>query len=329
MIPWRQIQKENFNQWKPLVDFLELDEENAREVLQRSRFPLNLPRRLAEKIEKNNLEDPILKQFVPLREELAITAGFCSQPVKDTTFQKTPKLLQKYAGRALLVCTSSCAMHCRYCFRQNYPYETEQKLFKEELEAIEQDCTLEEIILSGGDPLSLSDRVLQELLQGLTAITHVQRIRFHTRFPIGIPERIDDSFLNILAAVKAQLIFVIHVNHARELDEDVTASLKKLQKLGIPVLNCPVLLKGVNDNVLTLKTLLETLINCGVLPYYLHQLDRVQGAAHFEVEEEVGLTLLEELRTCLPGYAIPQYVREIAGEPSKTVIEWVKSEARP
>jgi EF-P beta-lysylation protein EpmB len=320
MIPWRQIQKDNFSQWKPLVDFLELDEENAREVLQRSAFPLNLPRRLAEKIEKNNLDDPILRQFVPLRDEMATSVGFCSDPVGDGTFQKTSKLLQKYTGRALLVCTSACAMHCRYCFRQNYPYATEQKLFVDELEAIAQECTLEEIILSGGDPLSLSDRVLEELLQNLTSINHVQRIRFHTRFPIGIPERIDDSLLNILAKVKAQIVFVIHVNHARELDEDVVASLKRLQRLGIPILNQAVLLKGVNDNLLTLKSLLETLINNGVMPYYLHQLDRVQGAAHFEVDENHGLYLLEELRKSLPGYAIPQYVREIAGEPSKSAV---------
>ncbi len=319
-ISWRQIQKNNFSQWKPLVDFLRLDEENARAVLQKSHFPLNLPRRLAEKIEKNNLEDPILRQFVPLAEELAAAAGFCADPVGDSSSQKTSKLLQKYIGRALLICTSSCAMHCRYCFRQNFPYNTEHKLFEKELESIAQDCTLEEIILSGGDPLSLSDQVLEKLLQDLSSITHVQRIRFHTRFPIGIPERIDDSFLKILASIKTQLIFVIHVNHARELDEDVISSLKTIQQLGIPILNQAVLLKGVNDNLLTLKTLFESLINSGILPYYLHQLDRVQGAAHFEVDEEVGLSLLEELRTCLPGYAIPQYVREIAGEPSKSII---------
>ncbi|MBP7074235.1 MAG: KamA family radical SAM protein [Rhabdochlamydiaceae bacterium] len=321
MIPWRQIQKENFNKWKPLVDFLELDEENAREVLQKSSFPLNLPRRLAEKIDKNNLNDPILRQFVPLKDELIPSEGFCSDPVGDAPSQKTTKLLHKYTGRALLLCTSCCAMHCRFCFRQKFPYDTEQKLFNEELEAIAQDCTLEEIILSGGDPLSLSDRALEELLQALSGINHVQRIRFHTRFPIGIPERIDDSLLRLLAGIKTQIIFIIHVNHPRELDEDVTASLKKIQRLGIPVLNQAVLLKGVNDNLLTLKTLFEGLINHGILPYYLHQLDRVQGTAHFEVEEETGLSLIEELRTCLPGYAIPGYVREIAGEPSKTPVK--------
>lgn len=320
MILWRQIQKENFNQWKPLVDFLELDEENAREVLQRSAFPLNLPRRLAEKIEKNDLDDPILRQFVPLRDELATSTGFCGDPVGDGLSQKTGKLLHKYVGRALLLCSSSCAMHCRFCFRQKFPYETQQKLFDAELEAIKQDCTLEEIILSGGDPLSLSDQVLGGLLNDLSSITHVQRIRFHTRFPIGIPERIDESFLNILASTKAQIVFIVHVNHPRELDEEVIARLKKIQQLGIPVLNQAVLLKAVNDNLLTLKTLFETLINSGIMPYYLHQLDQVQGSAHFKVEEDIGLSLLEQLRSCLPGYAIPQYVREIAGEPSKTVI---------
>ncbi len=320
MIPWRQIQRENFNQWKPLVDFLELDAENAREVLQKCDFPLNLPRRLAEKIEKNNLDDPILRQFVPLRDEMVVQNDFCSDPVGDGPAQKTGKLLQKYVGRALLLCSSSCAMHCRFCFRQKFPYETEQKLFVPELDAIAQDCTMEEIILSGGDPLSLSDQVLGDLLQDLSSITHVQRIRFHTRFPIGIPERIDTSFLDILARTKTQIIFTVHVNHPRELDEEVIEGLKKVQKLGIPVLNSAVLLKGVNDNLLTLKTLLETLINVGIIPYYLNQLDQVQGSAHFKVEEETGLQLIEQLRTCLPGYAIPRYIREIAGQPSKTLI---------
>lgn len=321
MIAWRQIQKGNFTQWNKLAQFLELDEENVRALLPSSHFPLNLPRRLAEKIEKNNLDDPILRQFVPLRQELESAPHFEADPVSDCSFQKTDKLLQKYAGRALLLCTSSCAMHCRYCFRQNYPYSAEPKLFEQELRSIAEDCTLEEIILSGGDPLSLSDQTLKTLLDDLCAIRHVKRIRFHTRFPIGIPERIEDAFLQILASVRAQIVFVIHVNHPRELDDDVILSLKKISRLGIPILNQAVLLKGVNDNLQTLKKLFESLINIGVIPYYLHQLDRVQGAAHFEVSEEVGLALIEELRASLPGYAIPQYVREVAGARFKTAIE--------
>jgi len=289
IIRWRQIQRENFNQWKALVEFLKLNEQNQQRILTHPNFPLNLPRRLAEKIEKNNVEDPIFRQFIPLQEELQVSAGFCTDPVGDGPSQKASKLLHKYPGRALLLCTSSCAMHCRYCFRQNFPYAKGQALFTRELELIEKDKTLKEIILSGGDPLSLSDATLKGLLESLSSMEHIKRIRFHTRFPVGIPERIDESFLQILESIKKQIIFITHINHSRELDEDVLASLKKLQKLGIPVLNQAVLLKGVNDNLTTLKTLFETLVDSGILPYYLHQLDRVQGAAHFEVEEAVGL----------------------------------------
>ncbi len=300
-----------------LVEYLQLDEEHQKHVLPHARFPLNLPCRLAEKIQKNCLDDPIFRQFVPLQEERVVSAGFCHDPVGDTATQKTGKLLHRYEGRALLLCTSSCAMHCRFCFRQHFPYETRQKLFESELKEIREEHSLEEIILSGGDPLSLSDSALGDLLEALSAIPHVRRIRFHTRFPIGIPERIDDSFLKMLALVKKQVIVVIHVNHPRELDTEVVASLKKIQRLGIPVLNQAVLLQGVNDNLSTLKMLFETLIDHGILPYYLHQLDRIQGGAHFEVSEKVGIDLINQLRNCLPGYAIPRYVRATPGEPSK------------
>lgn len=321
MILWRQIQKENFTNWERLAMFLEMDQENRLQVLPLSQFPLNVPRRLAEKMEKNNLDDPIFRQFVPLQAEDRKVAGFCIDPVGDGNARKTSKLLHKYEGRALIVCTSSCAMHCRFCFRQNFPYETQKKMFEDELQAIAQDSSLEEIILSGGDPLSLSDLTLEDLLCDLSSIAHVKKIRFHTRFPIGIPERIDDSFLRVLSSAQGQVIFIIHVNHPKELDKAVLASLKNIQKLGIPVLNQAVLLQGINDDFLTLKSLFQTLTNHGILPYYLHQLDRVQGIAHFEVDEEVGMTLIEQLRTCLPGYAIPQYVREIAGMPSKSLVE--------
>lgn len=320
MILWRQIQKENFTRWDALALFLEMDEENCRQVLSHARFPLNVPRRLAEKMDKNNLSDPLFRQFVPLQDENQIVAGFCLDAVGDANAQKTPKLLHKYQGRALIVCTSSCAMHCRFCFRQNFPYEVQRKLFDDELQAITQDSSLEEIILSGGDPLSLSDLTLEDLICDLSSIPHVKKIRFHTRFPIGIPERIDDSFLRVLEMSRPQVVFIIHVNHPRELDQDILTRLKTIQKLGIPVLNQAVLLRGINDDFLTLKSLFQTLTQHGILPYYLHQLDRVQGVAHFEVDEEKGLSLIEELRASLPGYAVPQYVREIAGMPSKTVI---------
>jgi KamA family protein len=176
------------------------------------------------------------------------------------------------------------------------------------------------VILSGGDPLSLSNEFLKELLNAIGKIPHIERIRFHTRFPIGIPERIDEEFLNLIGSLNQQVWFVVHINHARELDEDILARLKQLQKLGCSVLSQSVLLQNVNDTVESLKELFETLVNQGIFPYYLHQLDRVQGAAHFEVSEEKGKWLIEELTKQLPGYAIPKYVREIEGEPSKTLL---------
>ena len=175
-------------------------------------------------------------------------------------------------------------------------------------------------MLSGGDPLSLTNERLADLINRLSVIPHVQRLRFHTRFPIGIPERIDDGLLNILAVTRLQVYFVIHCNHANELDADIFEALKKVQRLGIPVLSQTVLLKGVNDQVSILKDLFETLSNNGIIPYYLHQLDRVRGAAHFEVDEAIGRQLIAGLSKLLPGYAIPKYVREIPGEPSKTIL---------
>jgi EF-P beta-lysylation protein EpmB len=273
-------------------------------------------------VEKGNWSDPILRQFLPTQEELKADPLFVLDPVADGPSRKGPKLLQKYHGRALLVCTSACAMHCRYCFRQHFDYETQGKLFQEEIAAIAGDPSLTEVLLSGGDPLSLSDAQLGHILEELDKIPHVNRIRFHTRFPIGIPERIDSSFLSLLEKSSKQIIFIIHCNHAKEFDEETWASLKKVQRLGIPVFSQSVLLRGVNDSVEVLKELCESLVDKGIIPYYLHQLDRVQGAAHFEVPEEEGKKLMRQLEALLPGYAIPKYVREIPNKPSKSPITY-------
>lgn len=317
---WRKIQRTNFTSLDELSSYLELDKNARQFLLKNPAFILNLPRRLASKIQKNCLNDPILRQFVPLMEEEKRTLGFVSDPVGDSLAQCSPKLLHKYEGRALLVSTSACAMHCRYCFRKNYPYETQNKTYDKELELLRQDSSIEEIILSGGDPLSLSNESLRGLLTQLQNIPHIKRVRFHTRFPIGIPERIDEDFLNCLKDFSFQYWFVVHVNHPLELDEDVLGALEKIQKLGIPVLNQAVLLKGVNDSKEVLEALFRKLANHGILAYYLHQLDKVQGSAHFEVEESEGLELIRYLETRLPGYAVPKYVREIQGEASKTPI---------
>lgn len=318
---WREVQRKNFTNLNKLIDFLELDPSNRRFLEAAPKFPLNLPLRLAEKIEKNNLEDPILLQFVPLIDPMRVgieEKNTVLDPTSDLSFQKSEHLLQKYAMRALILTTSACAMHCRYCFRQNFPYSTIKNSFQEELQLIKQDSSLKEIILSGGDPLSLSNQSLSELIENLDEIPHLRRLRFHSRFPIGIPERIDEGLLAILNKTRLQVIFVTHVNHARELDEEVLSALKMIQKLGVLVLNSSVLLKGVNDRVSILEELSNLLSDHGILPYYLHALDPVRGSSQFDVPIDIGKKLINELQECLSGYSVPKFVKEIPFEKSKT-----------
>ncbi len=317
---WRQILRQNFVDIGKLADFLELTPQQREQLVARSRFALNLPRRLASKIAKGTLDDPILKQFIPTSAENVSAAGFLNDPVGDSPCRKANKLLHKYQGRMLLVATSACAMHCRYCFRQHFDYEVVDKTFENELQLIASDPTINEVILSGGDPLSLDDRHLESLLRQIASIPHVRKVRFHTRYPVGIPERLDAAFRAMLSSIPLQFWFVIHANHPRELDSEVLAALKSIQCLGIPVLNQWVLLRGVNDDIDVLTELCQLIIDHGILPYYLHQLDRVQGAAHFEVSEERGQALVEALASRLPGYAVPRYVKEIPGMSSKTLI---------
>ncbi len=320
MKPWVEVLRNNFRSWHDLADFLELSEENRAHILKTSNFPLNLPKRLAEKIAKNTLSDPILRQFLPLIEEEISVPNFSNDPIAELGYRKGNKLIHKYVGRALMVASGACAMHCRYCFRRHFPYETDIKGHEQEIEEVRNDPTIEEIILSGGDPLSLSNRSLKNLIEQLSSIPHIQRIRFHTRFPIGIPERIDEEFLEILGSCKRQIFFVIHCNHANELDEDIFKALKAVQMLGIPVLDQSVLLKGVNDSTETLKDLFSKLVERGIIPYYMHQLDRVEGAAHFEVAQDTAIALFNDLQALLPGYAVPRLVQDIPHRSSKTAL---------
>lgn len=310
MISWRQIQKENIRSLKVLAQILEVD----LPFTSTPQFPLNIPKRLVDKMEKGNPKDPLLLQFLPRGEELTPPPGFVEDPVGDCTVQKTPRLLQKYKGQALLVTTGTCVMNCRFCFRQNYPYTSEGD-FSEELQLIRNDPSLHEVILSGGDPLSLSDKTLTPLLQSLDAIPHIKLIRFHTRFPIGIPERITQEFISLLSSLRAQPITVLHTNHPHEIDDTLFAYLKNLPGL---LLSQTVLLKEVNDSFATLKELFLELASHGVIPYYLHQLDPVKQAHHFEVPIEKGKELIDVLRKELPGYAVPTYVQERPSFPYKS-----------
>lgn len=316
---WKSVLKKNFRYVKDLADFLEISPEDRKNLLERPHFAIQVPLRLAQKMKKGTLNDPLTRQFLPLKEEEIEASDFVDHPVCDSSFQEEGKLLKKYEGRVLLLTTGACAMHCRYCFRQNYPYEKE-KTFDQEIQRIQADSSIQEVLLSGGDPLSLPDYQLEKILTALSAISHVKRIRFHTRFLVGIPERISSSFLQILSRLSQIIYIVIHTNHPLEIDEEVIRALQDLRKHGCILLNQSVLLKGVNDDCNTLKTLSEKLIDHGVLPYYLHQLDQVRGATHFFVPEEKGRELIKQLQAQLPGYAVPKYVREIPGNPSKTIL---------
>lgn len=316
---WRAILRNNFTSVEKLADFLELTEEDREKLLQQRHFPLNVSMRLAEKIHKGTLEDPILRQFVPLRDEAKDSLGFHTDPVEESHSRKSKKLIHKYHGRVLLITTSACPVHCRFCFRKHFDYE-KGRLFEEEMEYIRRDSSIHEVILSGGDPLSLSNERLESLIHQLEAIPHVTKIRFHSRFPVAIPERIDEEFLSIIGSCSRQVWFVLHCNHPVELGEDLFERMDRLRKVGAVLLSQSVLLRGVNDQVGVLKELFETLSDRGIVPYYLHQLDRVKGASHFEVSIEEGKQLMRQLSELLPGYALPRYVQEIAGKLGKTII---------
>ena len=286
-------------------------------------FPLFAPLPYVNRITPGDPFDPLLRQILPVEEEFESVPGFHPDPVAEGDAQLAPGLLKKYQGRALLVTTGVCAIHCRYCFRRHYPYAQQPHSLDQwapALQAIADDTSLEEIILSGGDPLTLVDSQLAELTRRLGKIKHIQRIRIHTRLPIMIPQRVNDELLSWLTATRLTPVFVIHCNHPAEIDEQVAASLQRITAAGIPLLNQAVLLRGVNDNEETMVALMKKLVQLRAMPYYLHQLDRVQGAHHFEVPVERGLSLMRHLSAVLPGYAVPRYVQEQPGKPGKTVL---------
>jgi EF-P beta-lysylation protein EpmB len=281
-----------------------------------SGFPLFATKSYIERIRPGDPLDPLLRQVLPLAAETNTIAEFTADPVGDLQAEHSRGLLQKYSGRALLIVTGACAIHCRYCFRRHFPYDTLPHTLADwepALAEISRDTTLSEVILSGGDPLMLRDPLLHALAERLAQVPHLRRLRVHTRLPIMIPERVNSELLAWLAGTRLAPVLVIHANHAAELSGAAATAIRSLVQAGVPTLNQAVLLRGVNDSVFALVELSERLIDLGVMPYYLHQLDRVAGAAHFEVPVSQGLELLAELRKVLPGYAVPRYVREEPG----------------
>jgi EF-P beta-lysylation protein EpmB len=295
-------------------------------------FPLLVPRSFVRRMHPGDSRDPLLRQVLPApsggglgyANESVSDDGFSDDPVGDAAANVGAGLLQKYAGRALIVATGTCAVHCRYCFRQHYDYDDSPRgsprdnaAWEPTIRQIAADPSLHEIIISGGDPLSWTDGRLAALVEPLAAISHVRRLRIHTRLPIVVPSRVTRALVTLLANMPAQAWMVVHANHAQELDESVATALARLAGGGVPLLNQAVLLRGVNDSVEALAALSERLVDVGVVPYYLHQLDRVRGAAHFEVPIDEGVRLVRALGERLPGYALPRYVQERAGATHK------------
>ena len=285
-------------------------------------FGLFVPRGYVARMRKSDPCDPLLRQVLPLADEFRPTPGFQADPVGDLAAEVVPGLLRKYQGRALLITTGACAIHCRYCFRRHFPYAASPKSLEDwepALRALADDATLDEVILSGGDPWTLVDEVLAPLARRIGRLPHVRRVRVHTRLPIVLPERVCDSLTEWFAAAPGRPtpVCVLHANHAAELNDDVAAACERLLRAGAILFNQAVLLRGVNDSVEALESLSRRLVELRVAPYYLHQLDRVAGAAHFEVPEAEGRRLVAELRRRLPGYAVPRYVREVPGAASK------------
>ncbi len=321
---WQQQLAEAFTNIDELCDYLQL----ATDTLPISfaateSFALRVPLNFASCMEKGNPNDPLLRQVLPVKDELLTYPGFKSDPVGDLASVTETGILHKYQGRVLLINTGSCAINCRYCFRRNFPYADLQLGKQKEIaviEAIQEDISINEVILSGGDPLLLNDSRLTRLIMQLNEIKHLKRIRIHSRLPIVLPARITDEFINTLKQSSKQVILIVHCNHANEINDRVVTACNALKNSNIILFNQSVLLKGVNDSAQTLCELSEKLFCLGVIPYYLHLLDKATGTGHFEVPINDALRLISQVQATLPGYLVPKLVTEQEGATSKQYI---------
>lgn len=320
---WKHALKNAITDPRELLKRLELPESLLESFnIGNQLFPLRIPESFLARIEKGNPKDPLLLQALPLQIEAEFTEGFSNDPLEEQTQNPVPGLLHKYQGRVLLITSGVCAINCRYCFRRSFPYKENNpgtEGWQNVLAYIKSDSTISEVILSGGDPLTLTDISLQNLITGLEAISHVTTIRIHSRIPVVLPERIDADFCALFKNIKLEKILVLHVNHANELDAKVKTALYDLKSARFTLLNQSVLLREINDTLTAQIELQRKLFTFGVLPYYLHLLDQVEGTAHFYVSQKEGQILLAEMMKALPGYLVPKLAREIPHELSKTV----------
>ena len=320
---WRQLLADAVSDLDELLALLDLDEsclgERADALRSVHSFGLRVPRGFVGRMRRGDADDPLLRQVLPIDREMIPVGGFTADPVGELSSPPVASVLHKYRGRALVMVTGACAIHCRYCFRRHFPYGEHGP--ESAAARIASDPEITEVILSGGDPLTVPDGRLEALARSLAAIPHVRRLRIHTRIPIVLPQRVDTTLVSWIGDLGLPVVVVVHANHANEIDDEVRRALAALDAAGATLLNQAVLLAGVNDSAAALANLSETLFNAGVLPYYLHMLDPVEGAAHFEVPEDEARRLQIELTSRLPGYLVPRLVREVEGAPAKVSVD--------
>ncbi|MFC0269323.1 EF-P beta-lysylation protein EpmB [Kushneria aurantia] len=319
---WQRQLREAIRQPRDLLAAVGLDARwLAGAQLGHEAFEVRVPHAFMARMRHADPNDPLLRQVLPLAAEGEPVTGFVSDPLEEADHTPAAGLIHKYAARVLMITSGACAINCRYCFRRHFPYAEHtpsRAQWYDTLDYLRGDDTLREAILSGGDPLLSSDARLAWLAQALGEIPHLKRLRLHTRLPVVIPDRVDDALLEWLAASRLQKVMVLHINHPAEIDAAVVQACARLKSAGVTLLNQSVLLKGVNDAATTLAALSERLFEAGVLPYYLHVLDPVAGASHFDVPDERARLLVEALRAELPGFLLPRLVREVPGKPAKT-----------
>ncbi len=321
---WQQEYKSSVTNIEELCQILELKVDQLPiNLTSQQSFKLRAPKSYLQRIQKSNPNDPLLLQILPTIYEQQKVSGFIKDPVGDLQSVKSTGLLQKYKGRALLLATSLCAIHCRYCFRRYFPYSVQNPRhdsWQQALHELEYDSSIHEVILSGGDPLVLSDSELSELIKKISSIQHIKRVRIHTRLPVVIPSRICDELLDWIKTSPTKIIIVLHINHPQEINQELHDRLQQLTDINCTLLNQSVLLRNINDEPSTLVALSEALFGSGVLPYYLHLLDKVEGAAHFDVPKTQACKLMQVVAKHLPGYLVPKLVEELPGRHAKSLI---------
>lgn len=289
----------------------------------RKLFAQRVPQSFVDRMEKGNPYDPLLRQVLPLSEEFEVHQGYSNDPLEEQN-NAIPGLLHKYRNRALMIVKGGCAINCRYCFRRHFPYDENKgskSVWQTSLDYIQQHPEIDEIILSGGDPLMAKDDELSWLVARIADIRHLKRLRIHSRLPVVIPARITEQLTELLGQTRLQVILVTHINHAQEIDQTLANALDKLKQVGVTLLNQGVMLKGVNDSVSSQIALSNALFEAGVLPYYMHVLDKVQGAAHFFISDQQAKEIMAGVLEQTSGYLVPKLTREIGGRASKTPLD--------